>query len=208
MELSITRALAKVKILRDRIEKLDLDSFSTIKVGKNTKSINGESIESFKSKSKGMIDSAIALFNNMQSLKEAIAKTNVETKVDFMGKEMSLYSLIEFKKSYELLMGVYNKAIQEVFDKQQVVDVKNEVLSGETNDLYSKKIESGNSVAKDFLTSLKEEREGLYLQEVVSGMSLEELVEKRDEIASAVKDADMILSEVNAKTMVTIDFDC
>lgn len=99
MEMSITRALAELKLLDKKIEKATQKGlFVSTVVGK--KPVKGfKSTEEFEEEAKSSFQSLLALIKRRQAIKSAIVKSNATTPVVIAGEDMTVAEAIEQKNS-------------------------------------------------------------------------------------------------------------
>lgn len=140
-QISITRALTRVKVIEKQLEQLSYDKYvrSVLEQDKDKKQS-----EDFKSESKSNFDKFNSLFDESVALQKVIRKSNEDTLVRISGKEMTvsealiLKSLIEHKQ--QLLSNI----------RDQNSNANNEIEKAETQ------IESK---AQSFVQSLKTENQ-------------------------------------------------
>ncbi|MCP4369761.1 MAG: hypothetical protein GY797_16855, partial [Deltaproteobacteria bacterium] len=101
MEMTISRALAELKLLDKRIRgTIEKGTFAGLAQGK--KSITGyETNDEFIKTAKSSIQSAQDLIKRRQAIKSAIVNSNAKTEVTIADKKMSVAEAIERKSSIE-----------------------------------------------------------------------------------------------------------
>lgn len=201
-QISITRALTRVKVIEKQLEQLSYDKYvrSVLEQDKDKKQS-----EDFKSESKSNFDKFNSLFDESVSLQKAIRKSNEDTLVRISGKEMTvsealiLKSLIEHKQ--QLLSNI----------RDQNSNANNEIEKAETQ------IESK---AQAFVQSLKTENQSQIddamkvgrlsatkeLRKVrLTGLNVEQILKEDLEfVQEFLVEVDYVLSESNATTLIEI----
>lgn len=201
-QISITRALTRVKVIEKQLEQLSYDKYvrSVLEQDKDKKQS-----EDFKSESKSNFDKFNSLFDESVSLQKVIRKSNEDTLVRISGKEMTvsealiLKSLIEHKQ--QLLSNI----------RDQNSNANNEIEKAETQ------IESK---AQSFVQSLKTENQSQIddamkvgrlsatkeLRKVrLTGLNVEQILKEDLEfVQEFLVEVDYVLSESNATTLIEI----
>lgn len=201
-QISITRALTRVKVIEKQLEQLSYDKYvrSVLEQDKDKKQS-----EDFKSESKSNFDKFNSLFDESVALQKAIRKSNEDTLVKISGKEMTvsealiLKSLIEHKQ--QLLSNI----------RDQNSNANNEIEKAETQ------IESK---AQAFVQSLKTENQSQIddamkvgrlsatkeLRKVrLTGLNVEQILKEDLEfVQEFLVEVDYVLSESNATTLIEI----
>lgn len=201
-QISITRALTRVKVIEKQLEQLSYDKYvrSVLEQDKDKKQS-----EDFKAESKSNFDKFNSLFDESVALQKAIRKSNEDTLVKISGKEMTvsealiLKSLIEHKQ--QLLSNI----------RDQNSNTNNEIEKAETQ------IESK---AQSFVQSLKTENQSQIddamkvgrlsatkeLRKVrLTGLNVEQILKEDLEfVQEFLVEVDYVLSESNATTLIEI----
>lgn len=201
-QISITRALTRVKVIEKQLEQLSYDKYvrSVLEQDKDKKQS-----EDFKSESKSNFDKFNSLFDESVALQKVIRKSNEDTLVRISGKEMTvsealiLKSLIEHKQ--QLLSNI----------RDQNSNANNEIEKAEAQ------IESK---AQSFVQSLKTENQSQIddamkvgrlsatkeLRKVrLTGLNVEQILKEDLEfVQEFLVEVDYVLSESNATTLIEI----
>ena len=201
-KISITRALAKVKLIEAKLGK----TFSgfDVEVGKKLKYSTQFTKEEFIKEVKGEKDSFDALFNNRLQIKSAIAKANISTKVELLGNTYSIIELIDLKGSanykinlLENLIKQYNRCDSEVKSIEEKIE---EEVSKQVG------IAQGNKsqISKDIVSSLTSTYTELWQGSIV-GLDIVKITKEKDELVELLSEIDMCLSEINSKTEIEVE---
>lgn len=200
-KLSIHRALALITKSQELIsEKTSNGVFAGLVVGEPARSHNPiyKSVNELKEKIQSDTDSVEGNIELILKLKEAIARSNLETKVVFLGKEQSINRLLSLKvqiKDFQSYLGRL-RSLSNVFQKA-VID-KDSQNEAEAN-------KSEPSLKVEHLASLTKVS-GLKIITENNNLSLNQKIEKIEQLINTVNyDLDTILAENNLKTMIEIE---
>lgn len=197
-KISVTRALAELKLLDKRITKAISD-------GKFVSySINGKNaINTFKPlEEKQSIE---ALITRRAALKAAIMKSNATTKVNIGGVEMLVIDAIEMKETIKYKQSFLQQLKQQQQSTKYSISSTNETVSSRLDKLLEAnfgkdsktKSEEMEAIAKPFL-----ERNEAKLEDP---LNLDSLIESlSEEILVFTSNVDYALSESNALTQIEI----
>ena len=202
VKMSITRALAQVKLIESKLGK----AFSgfDVEINGKLKYFPNFTTEQFEKEALVEVNSFEDLFKNRLKIKSAIARANIDTKISLLDTEYSIIELIDLKNSsqykknvYTNLINNYNKCKSDVVN--QDVKIENEV---------SKQVEVANSnktqVSKDLTTTLTETYKTLWGGKIV-GLDINKISKEKEELDKLVAEIDMILSEINSKTEIEVE---
>lgn len=208
MEYSITRALAEIKLIDSKIEKINFsNNFAGIIQGNNAM-VKGTMFneDEFKKESKSKIDSLESLYERRRTIKKKIAEANIKNTVSFKGKTYTLFELIELKSSSSIILNKYREALSSIASMNSACEKDNANLDFKIqNDISEKQKSNSQNVAKDYETSYKEKMYSMYLSKVVCGVEASKIQEEIDLIEETIAEADMLLSEQNAVIRIEID---
>lgn len=202
VKMSITRALAQVKLIESKLGRA-FAGFD-VEINGKLKYFPNFTTEQFEKEALVEVNSFEDLFKNRLKIKSAIARANIDTKISLLGTEYSIIELIDLKNSsqykknvYTNLINNYNKCKSDVVN--QDVKIENEV---------SKQVEVANSnktqVSKDLTTTLTETYKTLWGGKIV-GLDINKISKEKDDLDKLVAEIDMILSEINSKTEIEVD---
>lgn len=202
VKMSITRALAQVKLIESKLGKA-FAGFD-VEINGKLKYFPNFTAEQFEKEALVEVNSFDDLFKNRLKIKSAIARANIDTKISLLGTEYSIIELIDLKNSsrykqnvYANFINNYNKCKTDVIN--QDVKIENEV---------SKQVEVANSnktqVSKDLTTTLTETYKTLWGGKIV-GLDINKISKEKEELDKLVAEIDMILSEINSKTEIEVE---
>lgn len=140
-----------------------------------------------------------SVLNLIPKLKEAIAKKNLETKVNFLGKEVSVTELLAIKQT----IG-YRRSYVSVL-RDQLLRANNQIET--VNQTIEKQVSSYAGTDKLEYQKNLEALSGISLL-TLNDKSLElKIKEMTDELDFLSAELDITLSEINLSTMIEIDMD-
>lgn len=213
MKMTITRALAEVKLLNNKLQKLDNKEIDTADVfvggiGSIANRDKEALTNGFNAHMSGYRDLSIRL----RKIKAAIARVNTEKKVlipifDTDEKaEFTIYEAILVKSYYENLLNKY----REMYVKRTKVEEKYARAVVEGNNKVDKVIEQlysnkSSQISNDIIAKTKQQYSDAYKVELVEVITLEDIEKACRDLEDRVTDIDLTLSEVNATTMVTVE---
>lgn len=206
MEMSITRALSELKLLEKRIEKSIREAqFVESVVGK--KSIAGYStVEEYEKKANATYQSILDLIKRRKEIKSKIVKSNAITNVKVAGKEMTVAEAIERKSSIENEEKLLAKLKQDFATKKNQVERENINMNNRLDSLIEKNF--GTEGKKDELQyeliakPFRESNEA----KLINPLNIVEKIEDLEtDIDTFIQEVDVVLSEANARTSITIE---
>ena len=202
VKMSITRALAQVKLIESKLGRA-FAGFD-VEINGKLKYFPNFTTEQFEKEALVEVNSFEDLFKNRLKIKSAIARANIDTKISLFGTEYSIIELIDLKNSsqykknvYTNLINNYTKCKSDVVN--QDVKIENEV---------SKQVEVANSnktqVSKDLTTTLTETYKTLWGGKII-GLDINKISKEKEDLDKLVAEIDMILSEINSKTEIEVE---
>ena len=201
-QISITRALTRVKVIEKQLEQLSYDKYvrSVLEQDKDKKQS-----EDFKSESKSNFDKFNSLFDESVALQKAIRKSNEDTLVRISGKEMTvsealiLKSLIEHKQ--QLLSNIRDQnsnANNEIEKAESQIESKAQSFVQSLKTDIQSQIDDAMKVGR--LSATKELRKVR-----LTGLNVEQILKEDLEfVQEFLVEVDYVLSESNATTLIEI----
>src|SRR5574344_735958 len=193
VKMSITRALAQVKLIESKIGRA-FAGFD-VEINCKLKYFPNFTTEQFEKEALVEVTSFEDLFKNRLKIKSAIARANIDTKISLFGKEYYIIELIDLKNSSQYKKNVYTNLINN-YNKCKN-DVVNQDVKSENE--VSKQVEVANSdktqVSKDLTTTLTETYKTLWGGKIV-GLDINKISKEKEGLDKLVAEIDMILSEI------------
>ena len=204
-ELTLTRALAELKLLDSKISKAIQEIKSVSYSVNNIVPEFRVTSDEFKANYNSQMQSIQDLRNNKVILKNALMKANTETKVTIGGKEYTILEALNRKtdiSTESLLVQTMKKQLSASI--ANVNSINNSIESNIENTIRSKSASSGNQ-SKDYIQTVRDSYKP-QMPELVNADVVEKLIkDKEEEISEFIAEADYALSEVNAITKIKVD---
>ncbi|MDA3046187.1 hypothetical protein OFO10_03365 [Campylobacter sp. VBCF_06 NA8] len=204
MEISITRALAQIKLIDKKLQGGD---YKLAKVAINGVLVNAsnQTPQDFLKYANGVLDSRADLRKKKRALKGAVAKANVQNTIKIGKEELSIIEAIEYK-------GIVSAWIDELSMMIACLDEAAKIKEKEeakTEEKAQKTLESiygtaKNTLPKDTIEQTLKSFRDAYKIEIISPLTLEKAIAQKDELVTLLSEIDLSLSEINAKTMIEI----
>lgn len=207
--ISVTRALAELKRIEDRITRAQNDGvFVGVTVGRGSamKVFNSNlSVEETKSKIQSSFDLIDSLLKQRSAIKAAIVLSNATTKVKIGAFEVSVAEAIEMKKTVAQKRQILTNLMYMLAQANTVVsnqnakldaDIERNVAAIYSSDKTKVDKESYETVA----VPQRAQKEANLLDPANIAQKIEQL---KEEISLIDTELDFTLSEVNAKTEIS-----
>lgn len=208
--MSVTRALAELKRLDDRIDRSMAESlFVTVTVGKEDKRklLQGnDSVQVAQSRIQSNMDSMDSMFKQRAAIKRALVQSNATTTVQLGGETLTVAEAIERKKSIE------QKRKLVAFMQRQLVSANNAVVQQnakveaqiETNLATIYGNDKGKVDASMFDAIAKPQRDQKEAALLDPLKIADRISALQEEISLVDTELDFTLSEANAKTEIEV----
>jgi uncharacterized FlaG/YvyC family protein len=208
MKYSITRALAELKLLKDRYNK-EVYSSSLIAVKRGMKirpPYTSFKEEDFVKTAGSQYQSIITLRRRMDKIKLAIDKSNFETIVKIGDKEMTVLEALVKKSNIDFDIALLDRMKTQLqtaraeFEKS--INENNAKVESIVHDqLTNKDVAKKADVEKEACETVDK----LYEVKMIDPLALEDKIkELESEIEEFQKNVDFVLSESNSKTYIEI----
>ncbi|WP_277586960.1 hypothetical protein [Psychrobacillus antarcticus] len=205
MEFSITKALRELKTLDARIlKKINETTFAASK--KPKENIRGfKTVDEFEKEAKESLQSIKDLMDRRKQIKKSIVESNATTMVEVSGVKMTVADAIERKNFIEIEKTLLRKMNTDYAQSQEKAEVNNELaqdrLDTQLNSMISKDGKTDLTAVEGYKKLFWESEETklidpIHVKEVSTKMALD--------IESFEDDVDVALSEINARTLITI----
>jgi hypothetical protein len=201
-QMSITQALAELKLLRKRLDSaLDDAEFVTMTTKKNMLNKAAFAVDA-----KASLQSYRDLLARYNRIKAAIVESNARAKVTIAGKTYSVAEAVERKRSIqyeeELLDRLQRqwKAVSDEYDQYSVTEHArvDRLLSAELGKDSKTNVDVVQALYKTFLEESK--------AEIVDPINIRDTIrELRKSIDDFTTNVDWVLSEANGQTMIVIE---
>ena len=211
MKISITRALAELKRLDDRLNRMTTDQsiFVSVAVGQGDKQkVLGvsDTVQNVVSQIQSNRDRVNSMIEQRAKIKAAVVASNAATKVTLGTREMTVAEAIELKKSIDVKRNMLSTYRRQVIQANALVAKQNAALEAqiETNLATIYGNEKGKVDASMFEAIAKPQREQKEAS-LIDPIKINDLIKSLEEEISLVEtELDFTLSEQNAKTEIEI----
>lgn len=207
--MSLTRALAELKRLDERIDRNTREStFVAVLVGKNAsqKVYDAQmTVDATKAKIQSGFDTITSLFTQREAIKAAVVKSNAVTLVKVGAREVTVAEAIEMKRSVINKKSLLNMLRTQQTRAQNTVSMLNakldEAIESNLKTIYGSEKGKADPAAYEAIAKpQREQKEASLLDPSNIVKVIETLTE---EISVIETELDYTLSEVNAKTEIS-----
>jgi|SRR5437870_3357192 len=204
MAISVTRALAEVKSLNDRIEKATRGSvFVSITTG--GKVTNGGDLQATSNALKANLQSVNDLIDRRNLVKGAIIRSNAVTNVTINGVEMSVAEAIERKGSIDKERTLLAILLQQLTQVKTAVERNNVAMQGKIDAMLITAVGKERKATEEELEAISKPYTASNVTALLDPSGLEVVTLQMSEaINGFVFEVDYVLSEANAKTELTV----
>jgi hypothetical protein len=201
-QISITRALAEVKSLNDRIEKATRQSvFATVIVGGKT--TNGQDLQTATNLLKSNLQSVQDLIARRQAVKAAIIRSNAVTTVTINGKELTVAEAIERKGSIDKERALQAVLQQQLGQVRSVIERNNTQMQGRIDTMIQAAVGKDRKATEEELEAISKPYTASNITAPLDPSGLEAVISKMEaDINGFLFEVDFALSEANAKTTI------
>lgn len=208
MKYTITRALAELKVLKNRYNS-EVSTMMPIAVKRGNKLRSPYSSykeEDFRKQALAIYQSVVALEKRIVSIKAAIDASNFQTKIQVGGKEMTVLEALNMKSFIDLKktrLSYYKSLMQRARNEyeQALSDNKNRIENIITEQTASSSVKDPD-IEKKTIESI----ESIYKVDFVDPLELEEKIkELGTEIQDFENNVDYALSESNSTTYIEVE---
>lgn len=208
-KMTVHKALAELKILRDRIPNTIDSGTYCIENKHSNEKIKGVSVESYKATMQGNYDKATHLIQRYNAIKRAVSYSNSITKVLIIGDEYTVAEAIFMNNHGVELYEMLLEELRNQYRKAQTKIAKNNEGLQEKAESYVIGIygsKEGKVNTDDFEKAQKDFM-AAHEYELVDPINILEKIENLEEKISAFKaEVDAVLSESNATTTIEIEY--
>jgi hypothetical protein len=205
MKMSVTRALAELKLLDKRIHTV-MNSAKFVDFSIGEKAVNGyASNKEYEDKVKSAYQSVKDLIKRRNDIKSAIVLSNARTKVKIADKEYTVAEAIERKTAIQYEEQLMQKMKNEYIKVTNNISRKNEEVKEELNRkldaLYGREAKTKVDENNELVKSYRNDNEAKMIDPLHIRSAYEKLEQEIDEFLSEV---DFILSTSNTLTEIEV----
>ena len=210
-KMSITRALAEVKRLDDRIAReINTGRFVDVTIGRNQNqkvANSNQTVAEVKTAIEGSFDRIKQLMQNREAIKAAIVMSNATTKVTVNGKQYTVAEAIELKKSVVLKEMFLSSLRRHQMTTQASVDQHRaklaDTIERSLQAVYSSA--NGTKITEEQYTAIAKPQEERSEPAMLDPRDIAKQIRELDEEVSVIKsELDFVLSESNARVDIEV----
>jgi hypothetical protein len=200
-QISITQALAELKLLRKRLDS-SLDDAKFICLKKKNSLIN---VDKFAVQARASLQSYTDILDRYNKMKSAIVKSNATTTVNLCGKTYTVAEAVERKRSIQ-----YEKNLLRQLKSQRAIiqgDLAEHQAAQQSriDRLLSAELSKDSKTNVDTIRSLTETFMADNKAEVIDPLHLDDRIESMEkEMEDFEMTVDWVLSESNGRTMIPV----
>lgn len=201
-QISVTRALAQVKSLNDRIARATAQHFVSNTVG--GKHPSGKATQEVETILKANLQSVKDLIAQRKTLKAAIVRSNAVTNVTIAGTVQTVAEAIERKGSIQLEQALLSTLRQQLAQQQTLVERTNVTVQQRLDTLIQTAVGKDRKVDEAELKAITGPFEAQNKAAVLDPSDVQKQIDAlAADIDAFLLEVDFALSEVNATTLVT-----
>lgn len=202
-QISVTRALAQVKSLNDRIQRATAQAFISNTTG--GKHPSGKPTQEVGEILKANLQSVQDLIKQRKALKAAIVRSNAVTNVTIAGVVQTVAEAIERKSSIVLEQTLLNTLRQQQSQQVALVERTNVAVQARLDTLIQTAVGKDRKVDEAELKAITGPFEAQNKAEVLDPSDVTKVIDAlAADIDAFLLEVDFALSEVNATTQVTV----
>ena len=199
--MSITQALAELKLLRKRLDS-GLYSVQWAQVSTKTSPVN---VDKFTTAAKASLQSYTDLYKRFVGLKTAIVRANATTQVKVGSWEGSIADAIEYKRSIEFKKSLLDSMKEQLTQVRVQYDQEQSRLNDRLERLLTSELGKDVRTNPETITALTNTFRENNRVELVDPLDLATQIKQlEDEIDSFETNIDWVLSEANGRTMISL----
>lgn len=202
-QISVTRALAQVKALNDRIERATGQAFVTITTG--GKHASGTPVQEIAATLQSNLQSVTGLISQRNALKSAIVRSNAVTTVIIAGKERTVAEAIERKTSIAIEEALVRSLKAQLGHATAQVERANVQVASRLDALIQTAVGKDRKVDDADIKAITGPFEAQNSSAVLDPSKLQNVIDAMQaEIDEFLLEVDFALSEVNATTKIDV----
>jgi hypothetical protein len=203
--MTLTRALATIKTLDKQIQNdINLLAPTSFAINGQLDYDYSKTPEEFIAQYKSARQSITAKQENQRVLKQALHKANSDTTFTLAGKPYSITGALNTKANLPVTERIISQLLNQLTNTSHKIDKINKDVEQKVQQQLSAQ-GSNAQKSKDYIESTKKDFEKLYGPVPVNlAETLEEVKKMQADVALFRSEIDMLLSEINASTLITV----
>lgn len=209
--ISVTRALVELKRYDTRIADASSATFVGVAIGRGEKKkVNqgNKTVEQLQSEILASFDKVESLIRNREKLKSAIVMSNAVTYVTLGDRRMTVAEAIELKTSVgqrRILLAALSRQRLEATNKVDALNAElQRKIDQSLNNFYG--ADNKTKISPDVVASVTEPQLNMNEASMIDPAGIDKKIEAlKEQILLVESELDFVLSESNARTMVTVE---
>lgn len=200
-QISITQALAELKLLRKRLDSaLDDAKFVALK-----KKNSIQDVDKFGVQARASLQSYTDLLDRYNKMKSAIVKSNATTVVTVAGKTYTVAEAVERKRSVMYEKNLIREMKSQSSDIKEMLKDHQEAQQSRIDRLLSAELSKDSKTNVDTIKSLTETFMADNKAEVIDPLNIDErIMSMEKEMEDFETTVDWVLSESNGRTLISV----
>lgn len=200
-QMSITQALAELKLLRKRLDSCTSNAkFVTLKT--KTRPVD---VDEFSRNARANYQSFKDLLNRYNRIKAAIVASNATARVNIAGREYVIAEAVERKRSLEMEKELLRVMKNQWEDTTEAAEVHQQAQQERLDKLLLQELGKDSKTSVDVVQSLTESFMRNNKAEVIDPLGLEARIsEMTRELEDFETNVDWVLSESNGRISITV----
>lgn len=207
VKISITKALAEVKKINDKLAELRDTKVVSVEKGNTNQFVNAKGLGTpaeFKSNTKGLLNKIRDLVERRNIVKLAIAKANLATEVTVSGKKMPIIQAIDTKDVLWRQINIYTNWLADFSKADACIQEQETVIQNLTQQSVNAAFGSNQQTKPQVTKDMEASYRAIYEGKICSNYTREQVQKLKDEATETLSEIDMILSEANSRTDIEI----
>ncbi len=207
MEMTVTRALAELKLLDKRISDKTDDRVRFVALARGQEAVPGfESRDAFQRQAAAAIQSTQDLIKRRAAIKSAIVLSNATTQVTIAGRSMSVAEAIEYKTSIRYERALLERMSSQLASVTESAEKENVKVRAEADKRTDAALGEGSrdNKAHEYRSIFDAYMERNAFQVIAPKGLAETIAALRERIESFEYQVDFTLSEINSLTRISV----
>jgi hypothetical protein len=204
MQITVTRALAQIKSLEDRIARATSNPFVSFRVGE--KSAGGSPVAEVEATLKANMQSVKAMIAQRDKLKAAVIRSNAVVAVTIGGEVMTVAEAIERKGSIRFEQSLLANLKSQAGQARLQVERKNQEMQTRLDTLLQTAVGKDRKITDEDMGAIGNPFKLANEAFLIDPLKVdEEIAQLEKKIDAFVTEVDYALSEKNATTQIEVE---
>ena len=205
MQMTITRALAELKLLDKKINKnIKETKFIATAVG-NKPVVNYKSNADFISQAQAGYQSILDLIAQRDKIKSSIVDSNAKTIVEISGKSMTVATAIEKKSSIEYNQFLLAQLKNQLASANNTVESNNDKMQDKLDKILEASFGKDGKVKDNDMDAITKPYKEQNETKLIDGINIQDKIDKLyEEVNGFITEVDFVLSTSNSTTYIEV----